>query len=690
MSRLWRPGPPERLDFPVRGAARSPVTFVCEPLKLLTRYILRELVGPLIFALSTLTALLLLQQVAKQFGNLVGKGLGWGVIGEFFLLSIPFIIAMTMPMGVLVAVLYAFSRLTAENEVTALRASGISVMRLVRPAIFFGAALGLAMLVFNDQVLPRSNHRLRTLQTDIARKKPTFALREQVINEVMPGKLFLRTSHIDEATDRLREVTIFNFDDPERRKTIYSDSGVMGMTPDQKDLQMTLHDGYMQQIPRDNLGELTRLYFRTDLVRVRGVGNRFEQTEKDDYKSEREMSVCEMSKGLEDGNEDLEQARTTLGNTLAAATHYLATGEQLPTPKVTKPKPRLTAGSLYCQLTTPLFGNAAIADSDSTARAASVAAASTKGAAPGTPGTTKAESTVAAVPAGVPSSTGHGVPPSSGAARAGVRPVPENGVAARGFRVPGRTLAQGTKSAKSAKGGKSVKVATGAKGAKGAKVLPRTSIAQGAKSARSPSSGAPATAGAAVRQVPGTSAARLPGSSVVGQGRAFNSPNQLPSPLTSPAYLLSSAAQIEVMKARVHDAQITMSRYETEIQKKFALAAACIVFVLLGAPIGIRFPRGGVGLVIGVSIVVFALYYVGLIVGEDLADKLILSPVVAMWMANALFTVVGVAGLIRVQRVGGSARGGDTSELLDNVRTWIARHARKIGVRADRRRRVTA
>ena len=339
-------------------------------MKLLTRYILRELIGPLIFALSTLTALLLLQQVAKQFGNLVGKGLGWAVIGEFFLLSIPFIIAMTMPMGVLVAVLYAFSRLTAENEVTALRACGISVMRLVRPAIFFGATLGLAMLVFNDQVLPRSNHRLRTLQTDIARKKPTFALREQVINEVMPGKLFLRTSHIEEATDRMREVTIYNFDDPERRKTIYSDSGVMGMTPDQKDLQMTLHDGYMQQIPRDNLGELTRLYFRTDLVRVRGVGNRFEQTEKDDYKSEREMSVCEMSKGLKDGNDDLEQARTTLGNTLASATHYLATGEQPPPAKVVKPKPRRTAGSLYCKLTAPLFGNAAIADSDTTAHVA--------------------------------------------------------------------------------------------------------------------------------------------------------------------------------------------------------------------------------------------------------------------------------------------------------------------------------
>jgi lipopolysaccharide export system permease protein len=647
-------------------------------LKLLTRYILRELIGPLIFALSTLTALLLLQQVAKQFGNLVGKGLGWGVIGEFFLLSIPFIIAMTMPMGVLVAVLYAFSRLTAENEVTALRASGISVMRLVRPAIYFGATLGLAMLVFNDQVLPRSNHRLRTLQTDIARKKPTFALREQVINEVMPGKLFLRTSHIDEATDRMREVTIYNFDDPERRKTIYSDSGVMGMTPDQKDLQMTLHDGYMQQIPRDNLGELTRLYFRTDLVRVRGVGNRFEQTEKDDYKSEREMSVCEMSKGLEDGNEDLEQARTTLGNTLAAATHYLATGEQLPPAKPVKPKPRRTAGSLYCQLTTPIFGNAAIADSDSAASAKA-------------PESTK----VATVAPVVPPASGQGAPPSSGAPSSGFRtsPSPPNGVANRGLKTLGRSLAQGAKGGKTAKGAKGGK---GAKSAKGAKLAPRTNIAQGAKGAqgaqgaRSPSSGAPMTAGAAMRQLPGAAMPRLPGSNVVGQGRTFQPPIQAPNQLANPAYLLSSAAQIEVMKARVHDSEVTMSRYETEIQKKFALAAACIVFVLLGAPIGIRFPRGGVGLVIGVSILVFALYYVGLIVGEDLADKLILNPVVAMWMANALFTVVGVLLLIRVQRVGGSARGGDTSELFDTVRTWFARHAHRFGFRADRRRRVTA
>ncbi|HWU32573.1 MAG TPA: LptF/LptG family permease, partial [Marmoricola sp.] len=79
-------------------------------MKILPRYIIREHVGPLIFSLSALTVLLLLNQVAKQFGQLVGKGLSWAIIGEFFLLSLPFIVAMTLPMAVLVAVLYGFSR----------------------------------------------------------------------------------------------------------------------------------------------------------------------------------------------------------------------------------------------------------------------------------------------------------------------------------------------------------------------------------------------------------------------------------------------------------------------------------------------------------------------------------------------------------------------------------------------------
>ena len=85
--------------------------------------------------------------------------------------------------------------------------------------------------------------------------------------------------------------------------------------------------------------------------------------------------------------------------------------------------------------------------------------------------------------------------------------------------------------------------------------------------------------------------------------------------------IAENASRVVENKLRYETSLRAKNRYEIEIHKKFSLAAACIVFVLLGAPIALRFPRGGVGLVIGVSLVVFALYYVGLIGGESLANK---------------------------------------------------------------------
>jgi lipopolysaccharide export system permease protein len=552
--------------------------------KILTRYILREHVGPLIFALSALTALLLLNQVAKRFGDLVGKGLSWGIIGEFFLLSIPFIIAMTLPMAVLVAVLYAFSRLASENEVTALRASGVSVVSLVRPVLLGGVALAVLMLLFNDQILPRANHRLRTLQMDIARKKPTFALREQVINEVLPGKVFLKTGRIDPASNKLHEVYIYDFEDPSHRKTIYADSGQMGLVADQSTLQMTLHNGYILEIPPDDPGTLQRLYFTTDVVRVRGVANEFEKTDKDNFKSEREMTMCEMNAQYQRGVRQLETAREDLEAMLVGTVHSAATGAPPPAREMREPSDKRTSGALYCDLISRVFGGVQTAE----------------------------------------------------AAEAPTRQAPSaQGSAQR----PRRTPAANSQAQK-----------------REVKKPQEREVQEG----RSPGAGQP---------TPPRIAEEL------GNARFER--------MSAPE---ATVGQINVIRSRITDARSSMSRYQVEIQKKFALASACVVFVLFGAPIALRFPRGGVGLVIGASLVAFALYYVCLIAGETLADKLILSPIIAMWLANAIFTVAGLILLVRVQRSGATARGGDASEIVDGLRTALARLARRVGIRADRRR----
>jgi lipopolysaccharide export system permease protein len=130
-----------------------------------------------------------------------------------------------------------------------------------------------------------------------------------------------------------------------------------------------------------------------------------------------------------------------------------------------------------------------------------------------------------------------------------------------------------------------------------------------------------------------------------------------------------------------------LNQYDVEIQKKFALAVACVIFVLLGAPIALRFPRGGVGLVIGVSLGVFALYYVALIAGESAANAGYLPPVVAMWAANAIFGAAGLALLARMGQEGATSRGGDMGELMEGVRLRAARLARRVGIRVDRRQR---
>jgi len=544
--------------------------------KILPRYVIREHVGPLIFSLSALTILLLLNQVAKQFGQLVGKGLSWGVIGEFFLLSIPFIVAMTLPMAVLVAVLYSFSRLVAENEVTALRASGVSVHRIVAPVLLGGVVLGLLMLLFNDQVLPRANHRLRTLQTDIARKKPTFALREQVINEVIPGRIFLKAGHIDDATNRMREVFIYNFEDPAHRKTIYADSGLMGMTSDESTLEMTLHHGFVLQTPNDDPGSLQRLYFTTDVVRVRGVTNKFEKTEKDDYRGEREMTVCQMNDEYQTGLYQLDLARSELASSLGNTTRYAATGERPAAGALPQRRPRETSGAVYCDMIRGALGAV-----------------------------------------GVPS------------AEAAEVPRPQQGTAAQ---LPNAKP-------------------------KAIRPLPTP------------------------RPVQTTLGGLHPLTTTPGRPATVSVSPQLgmtPVPYVTPA-------QIEVIKARITDARITMSRYQVEIQKKFALAAACIIFVLFGAPIALMFPRGGVGVVIVVSVGAFGIYYVCLIGGEALADKLILSPFWAMWAANVIFGVIGAVMLVRSQRVGSTAAGRDTSERVERALLWIRRLASRLGLGDPRR-----
>src|SRR5688500_16491073 len=277
--------------------------------RLLSSYLLRQLAAPFLFALTALTSLMLLSQIAKKFGSLVGKGLPWTVIAEAFAPSIPLIVAMTLPMAVLLAVLYAFSHLAADNEITAMRASGVSVWQFLLPVFAWGVLMSAFNFVFVDQILPRSNARLRSLLIDIGRKKPTFELQEQVINEVPPSKYFLRASRIDAATGSLRGVTIYDVGGEASRRIIYADSGSMAYAEGPTDLTLRLYDGSIHQYRPAEPTRFQLTYFSVNDIRVKNVFDELQRNTSESVRGDREMSTCEMLTVIRDAKHEQREAR---------------------------------------------------------------------------------------------------------------------------------------------------------------------------------------------------------------------------------------------------------------------------------------------------------------------------------------------------------------------------------------------
>ncbi len=491
-------------------------------MRILTRYLLRAHVGPFLFSLSVLTGLLLINTVARRFQELAGKGLPISVITEVFALSVPYTLALTFPMSVLVAVLHVFSQLTAENEITALKASGVSLARLLAPLLFVAVLLTGGMIWFNDRLLPESNHRLKNLLVDIGRKSPTLELREQVINEIRTSdqrsRFYLQAAKIETLTNRLYDVVIYDLSTAGRDRTIYADSGRMAFNAERTDLFLTLHDGWIHERDTRQPDRFFRMFYDQQVIRMAGVGNVLERDSTNAYRGDREMSVAMLL-------DEVRERRTELAEVESRARDYVATAVEY-----------------------ALGGPAA----------------------------------------------GSGGPADRG------RIVPLDGGDRR--RLP------------------------------------------------------PSAGGIAL-------------DSDFAAGR---------DPMTR-----QLAAELRSLDARAEALRQGINRYRVELHKKYAIPFACIVFVLIGAPLAVRFPRGGVGMVIAFSLVIFSIYWMGLTGGEQLGDSGHVSPLWAMWSVNVAFLGLGLWAMARIGREASTARGGGWDDLAYTLRGVVSRR-----IAALRRRRT--
>jgi lipopolysaccharide export system permease protein len=301
-------------------------------MRILPRYILREHFGPFLLGLCVLTFVLLMDQVFTLMDMLIGKGLPLGAVGEVFLLSLPFILAVTTPMAVLVAALMAFGRMAQDNEVTALRSSGLPFHRLLIAPFLASWVVCAFLLFFNNYILPEANHRVRNLLLDIAIKKPALKLKEGAfITDFEDQGYILFIKKVDIKTSRIFDVTIFDLrkggspfqpsiprnpqglPSIEAPQTIISKMGELSFSPDGRTLTVTLRSGTIHSTDPKESSYYRKLPFEKMTINLPVDLNLERQSR--EFRSEREMGAPMMLVALNKLKKEIAELRKARGQT---------------------------------------------------------------------------------------------------------------------------------------------------------------------------------------------------------------------------------------------------------------------------------------------------------------------------------------------------------------------------------------
>ena len=259
---------------------------------------MREQIGPFLFGLSLIVFIFSLNLVYQVLGKITGKGLPTEVIFEYFFNNLAWIVALAVPMAVLVAALSSFGRLSADGEITALRAAGITPTRLIIPSLWAGILVTLFVAWFNNYILPDMNHRSRLLWGDINRKKPTFSIEPGIFNFSIPNYALL-ARQVDQSTGGLGDVTIYDERNPQERAIITAREGRLEFNPASELFQLKLHFGEIHRPSNREPGGYERTKFDTALFRIAAPGMILKRGESS-FRGDRELSAQEMVKQIEE------------------------------------------------------------------------------------------------------------------------------------------------------------------------------------------------------------------------------------------------------------------------------------------------------------------------------------------------------------------------------------------------------
>jgi lipopolysaccharide export system permease protein len=256
---------------------------------ILVRYVLKELIAPFLASLFGITFLFVVDFLVKILDNVLSKGLPTSTVLEIFVLNLAWMLSLSIPMAVLVASLMTFGRMSGDQEITAVKAAGISPLSLMRPVLLVALLLSVLMVVFNNWVLPEANHRSVELMNAVSRKKPHVFIDAGRLITQFPG-VQLWVNRIDPVSGTLYGIQIFEMEKKGAPRIVYADSASMDYVDNGATLMLRLRSGETHLVDPDDADNYFRIRFFSQDLAMQNVDDRLERRSRS-YRSDREMPV---------------------------------------------------------------------------------------------------------------------------------------------------------------------------------------------------------------------------------------------------------------------------------------------------------------------------------------------------------------------------------------------------------------
>lgn len=240
-------------------------------IKRLDRFMFKSFVPLFVMTFFICLFIVLMQFLWRYIDDLVGKGLGIDVIGELFFYAALTMVPMALPLAILLASLMTFGNLGERFELTAMKASGISLLRVMKPLIVLMVLIAIGAFFFQNNVLPIAQTKMWTLLFSMRQKSPELEIPEGVFYDQIPGyNLFVEKK--DAETGTLYDLMIYDLSRGfDNASIILADSGRMAMSEDKRHLFLKLWQGESFENIRDVNSSMKNVPYRRESFSLKEI-----------------------------------------------------------------------------------------------------------------------------------------------------------------------------------------------------------------------------------------------------------------------------------------------------------------------------------------------------------------------------------------------------------------------------------